>query len=60
MTKVTLIQDGEDVILPLPQDIVDELGLKEGDCLEWDVRDNGSVVLRKINYDSDSGVEGRL
>ena len=60
MTEVTLIQDGEDVILPLPQDIVDELGLEEGDYLAWDIQDDGSVVLRKINYDSDSGVEGRL
>lgn len=40
-------QDGDDLILPLPDELLAEMGWKEGDVLVWDIQDNGSVVLRK-------------
>lgn len=40
-------QDGDDIILPLPNDLLDQLKWKEGDVLVWDVREDGSVVLTK-------------
>ena len=44
-------QDGEDMILPLPPDMLKELGWKAGDTLLWDVRDDGSIHLsRKLNW----------
>jgi len=43
-------QDGEDMILPLPPDMLKELGWKAGDTLLWDVRDDGSIHLSKKLY----------
>jgi len=40
-------QDGEDMILPLPPDMLKELGWKAGDTLLWDVREDGSIHLSK-------------
>jgi antitoxin component of MazEF toxin-antitoxin module len=44
-------QDGEDLVLPLPSDMLKELGWKTGDTLIWDVRDDGSIHLsKKLNW----------
>jgi antitoxin component of MazEF toxin-antitoxin module len=44
-------QDGEDLVLPLPADLIKELGWKMGDTLLWDMRDDGSIHLsRKLNW----------
>ena len=57
---VELVEDGEDLILPFPQEVLDQLDLKEGDVLKWLDNSDGSVTLTKAQYDSDSGVEGQL
>lgn len=36
-----------DLVLPLPQDLLDGAGWKEGDTLEWIDNNNGSWTLRK-------------
>ena len=43
-------QDGEDLVLPLPDDLLGELGWKTGDTLIWDLREDGSIVLTKKPY----------
>jgi len=48
---VTLEQDGDDLILPLPQEILDALDIKEGDVLEWIEYGNNAVALKKVNAD---------
>jgi len=40
-------QEGDDLILPLPDELLDKVGWKEGDVLIWDVREDGSIVLTK-------------
>lgn len=41
-------QDGEDLVLPLPDEILDELGWKTGDTLVWDVNEEtGAITLSK-------------
>jgi hypothetical protein len=40
-------QDGDDLILPLPDELITQMGWKVGDVLVWDVRADGSVVLTK-------------
>lgn len=57
---VKLIEDGEDLILPIPDEILKELDLEEGDVLKWIDNADGSFALIKGQYDSDSGVEGQL
>ena len=48
-TAYTVIveQDGDDLILPLPAELLDELGWHTGDTLEWTEQDKGSWSLRK-------------
>ena len=57
---VELIEDGEDLILPLPQEVCDHLDAQEGDVLQFLDNGDGSWSLIKMKYDSDSGVEGQL
>jgi hypothetical protein len=57
---VNIKQDGEDLILPLPQGMLEELDWQVGDVLQWIDNGNGTFSLRKQQYDSDSGVEGKL
>lgn len=41
-------QDGDDLILPIPEDLLNQLGWKEGDVLLWDIDDEtGQITLRK-------------
>lgn len=40
-------QDGDDLVLPLPDELLADLGWKEGDVLVWSVNDNGTVTLTK-------------
>lgn len=41
-------QDGDDLILPLPEDLLAEVGWKEGDVLVWEIdKLTDQVTLRK-------------
>ena len=44
---VSIDQDGEDLVLPLPQEMLDEVGWKPGDKLEWVDRKDGTWEIRK-------------
>lgn len=37
-----------DLVMPLPQDLLDGVGWKEGDTLEWIDNNNGSWSLKKV------------
>lgn len=37
-----------DLILPLPQELLDQVGWKEGDQLRWSQTADGAWVLEKI------------
>jgi bifunctional DNA-binding transcriptional regulator/antitoxin component of YhaV-PrlF toxin-antitoxin module len=46
---VTLDEDGEDLILPLPDEIMDQLEWYDGDVLEWLVNEEDkTVIIRKV------------
>jgi bifunctional DNA-binding transcriptional regulator/antitoxin component of YhaV-PrlF toxin-antitoxin module len=45
---IELQEDGDDLILPFPDDILDKIGWKEGDSLEWVDNQDGSFTLRKV------------
>jgi len=38
-----------DLMLPIPQKLLDELGWREGDEIEFAVNDQGRYVLKKSN-----------
>jgi len=45
---VELIEDGDDLILPFPQEVLDTLGWKEDDILTWEIQnDTRKVILSK-------------
>ena len=42
---VTLEEDGEDVILPFPADMLEQLGWKEGTTIYWIDNKDGTFTL---------------
>lgn len=46
---VTVIEDGEDVILPFPDELLATTGWQEGDTLTWIDNGDGSWTLRKVD-----------
>jgi len=43
---ITLVEDGDDLILPLPDEILKNLDWNEGDDLEWSII-NSVITLKK-------------
>lgn len=52
MTIVTLQEDGDDLVLPIPDDILSSLDLHEGDTLLFEIK-NDTVYLTKKEYDNE-------
>ena len=48
---ITVEEDPEsgDVILPFPQDFLDQVGWSEGDTIEWVENNDGSYIIKKQN-----------
>ena len=41
-------QDGDDLILPLPDELMDQMGWKTGEILVWEIdEESGTITLRK-------------
>ena len=36
-----------DLILPFPEDLLEQAGWTEGDTIVWKIQDNGSCILEK-------------
>ena len=49
MTIVTVEQAGDDLILPILDDILQELGWEEGEELEWEIVDNTIILKKYVN-----------
>jgi bifunctional DNA-binding transcriptional regulator/antitoxin component of YhaV-PrlF toxin-antitoxin module len=48
MWTVTLEEDGDDLILPIPQEIMEALNLNIGDSLDFKVDElTGTIILSK-------------
>ena len=45
---VTLEGDEEECFLPLPDELLDNLGWYENDILEWIVNDDNTITIRKV------------
>lgn len=52
--SVMIEEEGEDLVLPFPQDLLDEVGWKPGDNLEWVDRGDGTWEIRKKLSQSDN------
>jgi len=52
MTKTLKIEeDGDDLIISIPDEILQEVGWKENDVLEWVTSDDG-IILKKAEDES--------
>lgn len=51
---ITVEEDPEngDAILPLPQEMLDQVGWVEGDTLEWSDNKDGSWSIQKVNSET--------
>lgn len=47
MNKVTLVEEGDNLILPIGEAVMAELGWVVGDTIEFAPREDGSIVLSK-------------
>lgn len=45
---VETIPDSDELLLPLPQELLDLKGWKEGDTLEWTDNENGTWTIQKV------------
>lgn len=54
MTKTYTVElEGEDGdILPLPDELCEQMGLKEGDTLQFEIVDD-SIIMKKIDPSAD-------
>jgi hypothetical protein len=50
---VTLIEDPEtgDLIMPFPEGMCDELGWEIGDTLQWNLQEDGTIILTKVDQE---------
>jgi bifunctional DNA-binding transcriptional regulator/antitoxin component of YhaV-PrlF toxin-antitoxin module len=55
--ETRVLQVDEDGVLKLPDDLIEELGWKLGDTLEWIDNENGTWTLRNVSEDLDDLVE---
>lgn len=48
--EVTTQEDPEtgDLLLPIPPELLEQLGWKEGDEFQFDLDDKGAVIMHKI------------
>jgi hypothetical protein len=47
---VLLEEDGDDLILPIPDEILDQLGWDDGCLLDWSVDEvNNTIIISKVN-----------
>lgn len=48
--KVQTADDGtDDVLLPIPTELLAKLGWHEGDSLDFNIDDRGRIILRKLH-----------
>jgi AbrB family looped-hinge helix DNA binding protein len=53
-----LLNIDDDGVLTLPDEVIDKLGWKEGDTLEWHPQEDGSILLVKAeNYETENGCD---
>lgn len=53
MNKVSIEEHGDDLVITFDDELVDELGWNDGDVLDWEVQDDGSITLTKAQTTDD-------
>lgn len=50
-------EEGDDMMLPLPPELIERMGWKEGDTLVWNMQFDKSIILTKKD---NNGTEGSI
>ena len=56
-TVVEIDADTQEYIITFPDEIIEELGWKEGDTLNWEVTDSKQVIITKVKDSTESREE---
>jgi len=46
--QTTVSSDGDDLVLDIPKEMLEQLHWTEGDTIEWIENEDGSFVLKKV------------
>lgn len=46
---VTLVQEGDDLILPIPKQVLNDMQLNTDDVIEWHLQPDNTIVLKKVS-----------
>ena len=48
-TYVVKLEEDEngDLLLPFPDELLNDMGWKEGTVLNWEINDNGQVIIKE-------------
>jgi hypothetical protein len=49
--KITPVEDGDDLIICLPEELCNHMGVEIDDVLNWIITDDGTILLEKKKYD---------
>ena len=50
--EVKSLRDGDDSFVEIPAEVLNNLGWKEGDDVKFEVKEDGSIMIKRINLES--------
>jgi len=59
LTTVQQYDDSEDLYIEIPDEIIEKLGWEVGDTLNWDIQEDGTVVISKVQDTEQSKAESK-
>lgn len=45
----TVLEDGDDLVITFPDSLMEDMGWKPGDVLEWTIQDNKATIKKAEN-----------
>jgi len=55
--EVQQYEDSEDLFVEFPEELMQELGWEEDDIIEWDIQDNNTIIIRRVEDSSSTEEE---
>lgn len=55
--EVQQYEDSEDLFVEFPEELMQELGWKEDDIINWDIQDNNTIIISKVEDSSSTEEE---
>jgi bifunctional DNA-binding transcriptional regulator/antitoxin component of YhaV-PrlF toxin-antitoxin module len=55
--EVQQYEDSEDLFVEFPEELMQELGWKEDDIINWDIQDNNTIIISRVEDSSSTEEE---